>query len=161
VAGPDSATGLTRRLVLGLGLASGLALVAVGSAPFWLASERDLLQAVLARLFDPGDHPAPTPAQVGAADAALTYLAQLPRREQWLCRGLFRSLEWECVWTRGSRFTRLSAADQDAVLSTLATSSLYPRRLAFACLKQIGAMGYYQHRETWTHLAYPGPWVGP
>jgi hypothetical protein len=138
---------------------SGLALVTVGSAPFWLAGERELLEAVLDRLFDPGDHRAPTPSEVGAVDAAYGYLAQLPRREQWLCRGLFRSLEWECVWTRGSRFTRLDPSDQDRVLTRLAESPLYPRRLAFLSLKQIGAMAYYQHRETWGHLSYPGPWV--
>jgi hypothetical protein len=144
---------------LGLGLLSGLVLVTVGAAPFWTANETEVLRAALNRLFDPGDLTAPRPADLDMVQAAQTYLAHLPRREQLLCRGLFRSLEWECVLTRGTRFTRLAPRDQDAVLAAMATSMLYPRRLAFIGLKQIGAMAYYQHRATWTHLAYPGPWV--
>ena len=99
---PESPQGLTRRRVLGLGLASGLALTSLGSAPFWFAGEHEVLRAVLDRLFDPGDHPTPTPREVDAVQAACTYLEKLPKREQWLCRGLFRSLEWECLWTHGS-----------------------------------------------------------
>lgn len=160
---PEASTGpaLTRRRVLGLGLLSGLVLAAAGAAPFWTASERDVLSAALDRLFDPGDHTAPRPSEVDAVAAALAYLAQLPRREQRLCRGLFRSLEWECALTRGQRFTHMDPDAQDRVLQALATSALYPRRLSFLCLKQIGAMAYYQHRATWTHLGYPGPWVTP
>ncbi len=157
--GTEPTGGLTRRRVLGLGLASGLALTAVGATPFWLADERALLAAVLDRLFDPGETGAPVPSDLGALESAEAYLAHLPARERLLCRGLFRSLEWECVWTHGSRFTRLAREQQDEVLAALATSSLYPRRLALLCLKQIGAMAYYQHRATWTALAYPGPWV--
>ncbi len=159
VAAPENAPVLTRRRVLGLGLLSGLALLAAGSTPFWSARERDILRAVIDRLFDPGEYQAPTPAQVDAVQAAETYLGHLPRRERLLCRGLIRTLEWGCLWTRGSRFTRLTAQDQDDVLADLETSRLYPRRLAFSSLKQIGAMAYYQHPSTWAHLAYPGPWV--
>jgi len=150
---------LTRRSFIGLGLATGLILATVGACPGLSTRERDVLSAALDRLFDPGEHTAPAPREVGAVEAAEAYIAALPARERWLCRGLFRTLEWETVFTRGRRFTRLEPEVQDEVLRGMATSPLYPRRLVFAALKMIGAMGYYQHDATWTHLAYPGPWV--
>ncbi len=157
---PSKPNALTRRAVLGIGFATGVLLVTVGAGPWLATPERDVLTAALDRLFDPGEHTAPTPREVGAVQAAEAYIASLPSRERWLCRGLFRTLEWETLVTHGHRFTHLTPEAQDEVLRGLATSILYPRRLVFAALKQIGAMGYYQHRATWTHLGYPGPWVG-
>lgn len=59
-----------------------------------------------------------------------------------------------------SRFSRLGAADQDAVLRALEASDENVLRGAFAGLKSLVFMGYYRDPRTWKLLAWPGPLVG-
>jgi hypothetical protein len=59
-----------------------------------------------------------------------------------------------------SRFTRLGAADQDAVLAALEASDSDLLRGGFAGLKSLVFMGYYRDARTWKALAYDGPLVG-
>src|SRR5579883_2118944 len=58
-----------------------------------------------------------------------------------------------------SRFTRLAAADQDAVLRALESSRHELLRGGFAALKALVFMGYYRDPRTWKILGYPGPLV--
>ena len=59
----------------------------------------------------------------------------------------------------GSRFTRLSPADQDRVLASLESSSQDLLRGAFEGLKALVFMGYYRDARTWKILGYEGPLV--
>jgi len=58
-----------------------------------------------------------------------------------------------------SRFTRLSAVDQDRVLASLESSSQDLLRGAFDGLKSLVFMGYYRDPRTWPILSYDGPLV--
>ncbi len=59
-----------------------------------------------------------------------------------------------------SRFTRLSAADQDRVLASLEASDHDLLRGAFAGIKSLVFMGYYRDPRTWKIIGYGGPFVG-
>jgi hypothetical protein len=60
----------------------------------------------------------------------------------------------------GSRFTELSAEDQDHVLQALEASPLMPLRGAFAGLKSLVFMGYYRDPRAWALIGYEGPMRG-
>jgi hypothetical protein len=60
---------------------------------------------------------------------------------------------------KSSRFTRLSAEDQDATLAGLEASSQDLLRAGFDGLKALVMMGYYRDARTWRILGYEGPWV--
>ncbi len=59
-----------------------------------------------------------------------------------------------------SRFTHLSASDQDRVLTSLETSRSDLLRAGFEGLKALVLMGYYRDPRTWRVLGYDGPFVG-
>ncbi|MFO0666511.1 MAG: gluconate 2-dehydrogenase subunit 3 family protein [Polyangiaceae bacterium] len=59
-----------------------------------------------------------------------------------------------------SRFSKLSAADQDRVLSSLEASSSDLLRGGFQGVKALVFMGYYRDPRTWSILGYDGPQVG-
>ncbi len=61
----------------------------------------------------------------------------------------------------GSRFTRLSPADQDTVLAKLESHDQGLLRGAFAGLKSLVFMGYYRDPRTWKIIGYTGPLVSP
>jgi len=58
------------------------------------------------------------------------------------------------------RFTRLSAAQQDAYLAGWMNSTLGARRIVFRALKALVAAGFYQDPRSWRRLGYDGPWLG-
>ena len=58
-----------------------------------------------------------------------------------------------------SRFTRLSADDQDRVLVSLESNGEDLLRGAFDGLKSLVFMGYYRDPRTWRVLGYDGPRV--
>jgi hypothetical protein len=58
------------------------------------------------------------------------------------------------------RFTRLSAAEQDAYLRGWMESSLGARRIVFRALKTLAALGYYAQPTSWEGIGYDGPWLG-
>lgn len=58
-----------------------------------------------------------------------------------------------------SRFSRLDADAQDAVLRAMESSSIDLLRGGFEGLKSMCFMGYYRDPRTWRVLAYDGPLV--
>ncbi len=58
-----------------------------------------------------------------------------------------------------SRFTRLGATDQDAVLASVESSSTDLLRAGFDGLRSLCFMGYYRDPRTWSILSYDGPLV--
>lgn len=141
---------LTRRHLIG-GLGAALALGALG-----LAVEPPILQALMRRVvLGSGD-----PDALGSTEAAERYIQQMPWSLRVQVRGLFRALQWMPITSHGARFTALNAEDQDDFLDNLATSPFALRRQMMAAVKQICAMGHYQHPEVWVAMGYPGPLVG-
>lgn len=59
-----------------------------------------------------------------------------------------------------TRFTRLSAADQDGVLASVESSSSDLLRAGFDGLRSLVFMGYYRDPRTWAIVGYDGPLVG-
>lgn len=59
-----------------------------------------------------------------------------------------------------SRFTHLTAAEQDRVLASLEASRSDLLRSGFEGLKALVFMGYYRDARTWRILGYDGPFVG-
>lgn len=148
----------TRRQ-LGLGLAGALALTAVG-VPIalvqpWSDAER-LLIAALEALF-PATTDLPSPADIGAPAAVRAYLAKMPRRTRLEARGLLAVVEGATLPTHGRVFSRLDVAERTAVLARWSASDVMARRMIAHSLKQLCAMGYWQHPATWAHLGYDGP----
>ncbi|HEY2365981.1 MAG TPA: hypothetical protein VGH87_06325, partial [Polyangiaceae bacterium] len=89
------------------------------------------------------------------------YLAQMPEP---LRRDFLRLLAFvEHVAPLGcklaSRFTRLSAADQDRVLAWMESNSEGMLRGGFDGLKSCVFMGYYRDPRTWKVIGYAGPFV--
>jgi len=58
-----------------------------------------------------------------------------------------------------SRFTRLSAPEQDRVLRSIEASAAEILRAGFDGLKALVFMGYYRDVRTWKILGYDGPLV--
>ena len=148
----------TRRRLIQLGLAGTAASLVLGAVPVVSLDEERALAALLDRLFDPGTGTAPVPSQTDAVAGTLAYVAELPAATRLQVRGLFRALEFGPVATHGARFSALSPELQHDWLLRLATGG-YASRLLLNAIKQIGAVGHYQQRSTWTALAYPGPLV--
>ena len=146
---------LSRR-AFGLGLVSSVALAGVGALS--LANERQVLRAAIEAFYPPVDG-LPRAAEIGAVAAVETYLEKLPAFVALQARGLFRSVEWLPVPVRGSRFSQLPVEARVAFLQSMSVSTLYPQRLAVHALKQICAVGYWQHDQTWSYLGYDGPLV--
>ena len=61
---------------------------------------------------------------------------------------------------RFTRFTRMSAAEQDASLEGWMTSRLGLRRMGFTALRNLAFLGYYSQDETWALIGYAGPAAG-
>jgi hypothetical protein len=59
-----------------------------------------------------------------------------------------------------SRFTRMTAKEQDDVLASIEASSNDRLRGGFDGLKSLVFMGYYRDPRTWSILGYDGPLVG-
>jgi hypothetical protein len=60
---------------------------------------------------------------------------------------------------QAARFSKLGAAAQDRVLSSLEASDHDLLRGAFAALKSLVFMGYYRDARTWKIIGYAGPFV--
>ena len=110
----------------------------------------------------PGDASIPTSDAVDVAGFVDAYVAKMPAP---LRRDLLRFMGYvEHVAPLGiaalSRFTRLSARDQDRVLASLEASDSELLRGGFAGLKAVVFMGYYRDARTWRILGYEGPLVG-
>jgi hypothetical protein len=107
---------------------------------------------------DPG---VPTPDEVDVAGFIDAYVARMPPM---LRRDLLRLIAYvehlaPIAAGYGSRFTRLSASEQDRVLAKLEASDESLLRGGFAGLKALVFMGYYRDPRTWKIVGYDGPWV--
>lgn len=151
---------LTRR-AFGFGLLGTAALVVAGGVPLaWRAIDEDrVILAAVEALFPPLDG-LPTGVEVDVPGAVRAYLAHMPADIRLQARGLLRLVEVGPLVSHGAAFSALPVADRAAFLDDLAGSSRYPQRLIAHSLKQMCAMGYWQHAATWAHLGYDGPLVG-
>ncbi len=122
-----------------------------------------VVQAVARRIAAPDreDASIPTTDETDVAGFVDGYVAHLP---EGLRRDLLRALAFVehlaplgvgCV----SRFTRLSAGDQDRVLAWLESNDQDLLRGAFDGLKSLVFMGYYRDPRTWRIVGYDGPRV--
>ncbi len=124
-----------------------------------------LVRAVARRIAAPDrpdDASIPTPDDVDVAGFVDAYVAKMPgplRRD--LLR-FFAVVEHLAPLRLGlaSRFTLLSPADQDLVLSSLESGPSDLLRGGFDGLKSLVFMGYYRDARTWKILGYEGPLVG-
>lgn len=120
-----------------------------------------VLSAVARRIAAPDESDAPSADDVGVVDFLDGYLAQMPDP---LRRDFLRLLAFvEHVAPLGrkfaSRFTKLSAADQDRVLAWMESNSEGMLRGGFDALKSCVFMGYYRDPRTWKVIGYAGPFV--
>ena len=120
-----------------------------------------VLSAVARRIAARDEEDAPTADDVGVVDFLDGYIAQMPDA---LRRDFLRLLAFvEHVAPLGSkmasRFTKLSAADQDRVLAWMESNSEGMLRGGFDALKSCVFMGYYRDPRTWKVIGYAGPFV--
>jgi hypothetical protein len=147
------------RRAFGFGLAAAVGLATLGVAPLALASERRIIEALSEALFPPAPG-MPSAAEVDVVSAVGRYLAHAPATARWQARGLLRFVDAATLPTHAARFHTLDLAARDAVISGWGASDLVAQRLIVHALRQMLAMGYYQHDATWAHLGYDGPLVG-
>ncbi|MEQ1506860.1 MAG: gluconate 2-dehydrogenase subunit 3 family protein [Myxococcota bacterium] len=74
--------------------------------------------------------------------AALAVVEHLPPRYGWL-----------------HRFSRLSVPDREAYLATLVARGPRPIVQAVGSLRQLCALFWFAHPDTWPAIGYDGPWV--
>jgi hypothetical protein len=122
-----------------------------------------VVQSVARRIAAPDrdDASIPTADDTDVAGFVDGYVARLPPTVR---RDLLRALAFvEHLAPLGvgcaSRFTRLSAGDQDRVLASLESNGEDLLRGAFDGLKSLVFMGYYRDPRTWRILSYDGPRV--
>jgi len=120
-----------------------------------------VLAAVARRIAAPDESDAPSADDVGVVDFLDGYLVQMPDP---LRRDFLRLLAFvehlaPLGCKLGSRFTRLSGADQDRVLAWMESNSEGMLRGGFDALKSCVFMGYYRDPRTWKVIGYAGPFV--
>ncbi len=167
---------LTRRGFLRAGLAGGLLLggaAVVGrslsgyrldaatAARLQALSPKEYLvmQAVARRIVASDATDAPTADAVDVAGAVDAYVAKLPPPMQREVRALLQLVEHGSALFRGraTRFTHMSADEQDATLRDWQRSSLTVRRRGFQALRTLAFLGYWRDDRTWPLIGYTGP----
>ncbi len=110
---------------------------------------------------DVDDGSVPSADEVGVAEFVDGYLAELPdaMRRDFLRLLAFVEHLAPLGQKLGSRFSRLSSAEQDRVLASLEASPEGLLRGGFDGLKSAVFMGYYRDPRTWKILGYAGPFV--
>ncbi len=123
-----------------------------------------VMQHVARRIAAPdreGDPSIPTSDDTDVVGFCDAYVARLPAP---LRRDLLRALAFvehlaPLGVGRASRFTHLSAPDQDRVLASLEANRVDLLRGAFDGLKSLVFLGYYRDPRTWRIVGYDGPRV--
>ena len=138
---------------------SGRTLVVLGA---W---QWGVVRHAASRIAAPDGEASPSLPTAGDLDVAGFIDGWLSRMEGRVVRDFGRFLAYlEHVAPLGcglmSRFTHLSASDQDRVLASLETSRSDLLRAGFEGLKALVFMGYYRDPRTWRVLGYDGPFVG-
>ena len=128
---------------------------------FFSAGEREILEAVVARMVETGDPRAPALAETRALDVIDLACAELSPDVTGLLPVALRLFEW---WPflfelRFRRFTDLDAEAQDASLRGWMTSRLGLRRTAFLAVRNLAMLGWWSQEETWPLIGYRGPLI--
>ncbi len=135
-----------------------------GAAPSALDRSRyALVRAVAARVCAPDAAGPPSADDVdvaGFVDAYVSKMAGPQRGDLLKFLDFIEQLAPAMTLRAASRFTRLSAGDQDRVLAALEASEVDLLRGGFAGLKALVFMGYYRDPRTWSVLGYDGPSLG-
>lgn len=120
-----------------------------------------VFEAIARRMLAPDSSDAPSVDDVKPALFVDGYLARLDDGLRSDVRALIQLIEHGGFLFRftGSRFTHMSAAEQDATLADWQTSRLAMRRQGFQALRTLAFLGYYRDDRTWPLLAYTGPSV--
>lgn len=108
------------------------------------AKEQAIIAACADTLFPVGGPIPLSGTEAGLVAYVELYVARAPRAMRPLMRLLFHFIE-HSPWLFGprhARFTRLSQAARVAALSSMATSRIYFRRVAFLSLRTMLSMGY-------------------
>ncbi|MDF1661114.1 MAG: gluconate 2-dehydrogenase subunit 3 family protein [Planctomycetota bacterium] len=175
---PKETEGLSRRSLLKRGLFGGLILgmggvFAYQQSGYELKKEKAealkilgakefiVLQAIAARVLASDEDGAPEANEVGVVEWIDGYLH---RQSSWVQKDflmLLNAIEHAgpVMDFQFSRFTRMSAKQQDKVLGNWARSRLGLRKQGFSALKGLCVMAYYRHPKTWDMLGYDGPLV--
>lgn len=129
-------------------------------APWQFAVVQCLARRVCAT--DRDDGSVPSADDVDVAGFVDRYVASMPSALRRDLLRLFGVVEHvlPVLSKKTSRFTKLSAAEQDEVLSKMEASDQDLLRGAFAGVKSLLFMGYYRDPRTWKVLGYEGPFVG-
>lgn len=173
---PEKPAGITRRTFLRRTLAGAALLTVGGTLARHLTGyttdepalqdlralstkEALILAAIARRMVAPDERGAPSPDELASVRAADEYIAGLPEALRADLKALLHLVEHAPVLfnLRFSRFTRLDAAGQDAVLESWARSRLDLRRQGFAGLKSLVMLGYYGDPRTFAIPGWPGP----
>jgi hypothetical protein len=113
--------------------------------PRVLSAKEQAIVAACADALFPAGGPIPlSGTEAGLVEYVELYVARAPRGMRLLMRMLFHFVEhspW-LVGPRPARFTRLSPAERVAALSSMSTSRIYFRRIAFLSLRTMLSMGY-------------------
>jgi hypothetical protein len=126
------------------------------------AKEFLVFQAVMRRMVAPDQPGAPTADEVQAALFVDGYLTKLDEGSRSDVRALLHLLEHGSglFRFRTSRFTHMTAVEQDATLSDWEHSRWALRRRGFAALKTMAMLGYWRDDRTWPLIGYTGPMIG-
>jgi len=121
-----------------------------------------VVENVARRIVAPDRADAPTSDEVDVAAFVDSYMRSMHPA---LRRDLVRMLAYvEHLAPIGagysSRFTRLGATEQDAVLAAIEASDRDLLRGGFVALESLVFMGYYRDPRTWAAIGYDGPLVG-
>ena len=122
---------------------------------------RALARRIVAPDVSLGVAAAPSPDELGVTEFVDSYLAGMRPR---LRRDFLRMVQFvEQLAPLGSgllsRFSSLSATDQDRVLASLEQSRVGPLRAGFQAIKSVIMLGYYRDPRTFRILGYGGPLV--
>ncbi len=101
------------------------------------------------------------PDEVGVAEFVDRYVSEMRPSLRVDLQRMLRFVEQLAPIRSGSlrRFTDLSAADQDAVLSALESIGIDHLRAGFQSIKGLIMMGYYRDPRTFRILGYGGPLI--
>jgi hypothetical protein len=121
-----------------------------------------VLEHAARRITAPDEAGAPTSDDVDVAGFCDATLARMPAATRRDLERFLAYVEHLAPIRAGfaSRFTRLSAAEQDRVLEHIERGDDALLREGFAGLKALVFMGYYRDPRTWKILGYDGPLIG-
>ena len=119
-----------------------------------------VVRAAADRILAPDrSHGVPTAQELGVAEFIDGYLVEMSSGKRDDFFRFLRVLEQLAPLASGflPRFTELSTADQDRVLSALESSKVDRLRAGFEAMKSLAMMGYYRDPRSFAILGYRGP----